>query len=256
MGNSVETLQPSLTANPPAPNWAVFQDPSLHSFLSSDHVFKHASARSLCKTLLAQPASFWSLCDQIPKTSDYIFTANLLHVLRVFLSYVFANHHPYGFMYQSQSEETSPIRRDDFAFSKQVRCSFQWQGITKSLLISVPQSHSYDAKAEFSQIESQIVNSFDSLKDLVKATKQHLVFFSESHNLLSIDDIVEFYIKNRPQDRIINPFAQDMTEEPQKHMSIIVKTSECKQIFRCIGRADGWLLAADSGLLYWTAGRV
>lgn len=159
-------------------------------------------------------------------------------------------------MYQSQSEETSPIRRDDFAFSKQVRCSFQWQGITKSLLISVPQSHSYDAKAEFSQIESQIVNSFDSLKDLVKATKQHLVFFSESHNLLSIDDIVEFYIKNRPQDRIINPFAQDMTEEPQKHMSIIVKTSECKQIFRCIGRADGWLLAADSGLLYWTAGRV
>lgn len=252
MGNSVETLQPGLTATPPAPNWAVFQDPSLHSFLSSDHVFKHASAKALCKALLTQPACFWSLCDQIPKSADLVYTANLLHVLRVFTAFVFANHQSYDFMYQSQSEETGPVHRDDFAFSKQVRCSFQWQGVTKSLLISVPQSRSYDPKAEFHQITSQVTNSFDSLKDLVKATKQHLVLFSESGDLIDVADIVDFYIKNRPQDRIINPFAQNLTEEPQKHMTIIVKASECKLLLRCFGRANDSFPAETCGLLLGT----
>lgn len=252
MGNSVETLQPGLTASPPTPNWAVFQDPSLHSFLSSDHVFKHANAKALCKTLLAQPASFWSLCDQIPQNTDLVYTANLLNVLRVFTAFVFANHQSYDFMYQSQSEEAGPVRRDDFAFSRQVRCSFQWRDATKSLLISVPQSRSYDPKAEFHQITSQVTNSFDSLKDLVKATKQHLVLFSESGHLIDIGDIVDFYIKNRPQDRIINPFAQNLTEEPQKHMTIRVKTSECKPLYRRFGRANDHFPAETCGLLFRT----
>lgn len=204
--------------------WSTLDNRDLYVELSSP---SYSSNKDLCKKvcqnsqksqilplLMHQIASSWS---------QEILCSNLLQLLKHFLLFIFSEKIPYTFLFEGNKKATQQVYEN--SFHRLVPCSFVFQGLTKTVYISVPQTNEFDRKKEQEHVIETIKSHFPEVEEYLLKHNERIYLTDENGKIVGIEEIFKHYNSGCAGEELVDPFKAQT-----KHFSVfraVIRTMEC-----------------------------
>ena len=221
MGHWAAAFQTLVTGD--SPDWQLYSTPELYNELQNYSLLLDKDPRTICAILCTRPSLISTLSDKAIQAweSDSLLSANIIHSLRVFLSWVYAERIPYGFLFQSEVSEEE--QGSESAFRRLVPIIFHFQDEVRTVYISIPQSSVYDRNTEQKHLLEEIHINFPAVHEHIIRTNHRLILYDNQGNLMDIDSITTHYTESS-QDVLVDPFQPKHKEYTVLELNI--NTSE------------------------------
>jgi len=209
----------------PAPDWTTYSSPLLYLELQNPNLLLEKDPRTICAILCTRPALITTLADMAIESweSNPQLAINIIQSLRVFLSWVFAERIPYGFLFQAEASEEE--QGSESAFRRLVPIIFHFQDEVRTIYISIPQSSVYDRNTEQKHLLDEIFINFPAVHEHIVRTNQRLLLYDKQGSIMDIDKITQHYTQSA-QDVLVDPFQPKTQPQEFTVLELTLVTSE------------------------------
>lgn len=205
-------------------NWSTLDNRDLYVEFSSP---SYSPNKDLCKKV-CQNSSKSQILPQmmhqiISSWSQEILCSNLLHLFKHFILFIFSEKIPYNFLFEESKKVNQQVYES--SFHRLVPCLLIFQGVTKTVYISVPQTNEFDRKKEQEHVIETIRTHFSEVGEHLVRNNEKIYLTDENGKIVGIEEIFRHYNSNSTGEELVDPFKAQT-----KHFSVFraeVRTMEC-----------------------------